>query len=166
MSKELLFIGQALPEKPTDYPFARSRLYKWLEKIGLNKEQVLEIAMFNAVLDFYPGKNGRADRHPTWQEILKNQNRLGDLVNTINPKVIVAIGKIAVQAILNTNEKIELVDFVGKKFEIIPFNIGDKVYPVIVLPHPSGLSTWIYKSDNQELLDKALNEIRKCLDKI
>lgn len=164
MSKELLFIGQALPEKPADYPFARSRLYKWLEKIGLNKEQVLEISTFNAVLDFYPGKNGRADRHPTWQEIQENQERLGYLVKTTNPKVIVAIGKIAAQAVLNTNEKIELVEFVGKKIEIVPFNIGGKVYPILILPHPSGLSTWIYKSGNQELLDKALDEIRHVLD--
>lgn len=163
MSKEILFIGQALPEKHAAYPFARSRLYKWLETIGITKDRVLEISDFNAVLDFYPGKNGKADRTPTWQEIQENQNRLAKLVENTNPKIIIAIGKIATQAILNTKQKIELTGFVGKRFEIIPFNIGVKIYPIIVLPHPSGLSTWIYQGNNQELLNKSLNEIQIAL---
>jgi uracil-DNA glycosylase len=160
MSKEILFIGQALPEKLAEYPFARSRLYKWLENIYISKEQVLKISEFDAVLNFYPGKKGKSDRVPTWDEIIENQQRLANLVEKINPKVIVAIGKVAIQAILNINQKIELAEFVGKKFEVIPFDIGQKVYPVIVLPHPSGLSTWIYQPGNKNLLNQALEEIR------
>lgn len=163
MPKEILFIGQALPEKPAEYPFARSRLYKWLESLDVSKEQVLEISEFNAVLNFYPGKKGKADRVPSWQEIQGNQERLASLVEKIKPKVIVAIGKVATQAILNTNKKIKLAEFVGKKFEVIPFDIAKKVYPVIILPHPSGLSTWIYQGNNQKLLHQALEEIRISL---
>ena len=163
MSKEILFIGQALPEKPAKYPFARSRLYKWLESIEISKEKALEISEFNAILDYFPGKLGKADRTPSWKDIEHNRERLYSLIEQINPLIIVAIGKVATQAILNHQKKIELSSYVGKEFDIPPFGIGKRNYKTVVLPHPSGLSTWVYQKDNQTLLNASLAVIKQHL---
>lgn len=105
---KILVLGQALPEKPVKVPFERTRLYKWLDSVNISKENFLKSSIFDAVLNFYPGKQGGKDRVPTDFEIIENIARIIEIIKS-------------------------------NKIKIIP------------LPHPSGLSTWIYQKNNQEM---------------
>ncbi|NJL96519.1 hypothetical protein HC766_05785 [Candidatus Gracilibacteria bacterium] len=163
MSKQILFIGQALPATPAPYPFARSRLYKWFASIQIDKDTLLDISQFNAVLDYFPGKYGKADRAPNWNDILENRERLYNLVQAVNPHVIVGIGKIATQALLYSQKPVDLKSVVGTLFQTEPFGLGDINYDVVILPHPSGLSTWVYQEDNMERLNASLKLIASAL---
>ena len=162
MSKELpkiLAIGQALPEKPVVVPFERTRLYKWLNTVEITKEEFIKSTIFNAILDFYPGQHNGKDRVPTDLEIKKNIPRLINIIEAEKINLIIPIGKIAIQTVLSDNS-MSLENTIGKSFYVKPFNIGSQEVTIIPLPHPSGLSTWVYQNQNKDLLDQAMNLIK------
>jgi uracil-DNA glycosylase len=159
----VLFVGQAPPQVPVPYPFARTRLYRWLETIGWDKESVVARSHFTGILAEWPGRVGKTDRVPTKDDILANTERLSTLVTQLHPGIIVAIGAIAAQAVLSLEAAPQLVSVVGQLYEVIPFGVGTQTYSVVVLPHPSGLSTWVYQPGNQALLDRSLQPLKKYL---
>lgn len=76
MSKYYI-LGQALPAVPAKYPFARTRLYKWFESVGISTDRLLEQATFNSLINYFPGKDVKGtDKAPTQEEILDNIERL------------------------------------------------------------------------------------------
>ena len=108
MTKQKVFIlGQGFPQKSTLIPFKKAILYKWFEKIGLSQSEVLENCVFNALLDFYPGKINGSDIAPAYQEIQENIPRLSNFILQNDVKLIIPVGKLAVRAVLN-DEKVEL----------------------------------------------------------
>jgi uracil-DNA glycosylase len=163
--KEILILGQALPKKMDDVPYSKTRLYRWFESIGIEKDEVLRIAEFEAVVDSFPGRNTDVgDRMPSKQEVIAHTERLKKKIREIRPKIIISVGTVAIHTIFG-DSSIELKDAVGRRYEINPLSALSQNTVVIPLPHPSGLSTWIHKKENKHLLTQALvlikTEIRK-----
>jgi len=160
MEKKILILGQALPEKPVDVPFQRTRLYRWLESVGITKKDIMERFVFNALLDVFPGKVKGKDREPTQEEIKDNIPRLLQLIEDNNIDIVIPVGKLAITAVLN-RDGVELQEVIGTEYAAKPFNSGNREIVIIPLPHPSGLSTWTFKDGNKELLEKALEHIKR-----
>ena len=161
---KLLFIGQAYPKNMGKYEFDGSKFYSWFNKIGISTEFLRSNSHITAVLPVYSGTNpkGTGDRLPNQQEIDENLPRLKELILRLNPKVIIPIGKFSIETIFGVN-KINLENYISKEFDINPYQILDKTYKIIPLPHPSGLSRWIYQKNHAQLLDRALQMISEYL---
>lgn len=159
--KTILFIGQALPKQKDRIPYGKTRLYSWFEKVGWSKEQILAVAEFDAVMSVFPGrgKNGR-DRMPTHDDVKHNLGRLKKRICKLRPRLVIPVGTTAAQVIFG-NSATKLRDVIGRKFEINPLSALREKTAVIPLPHPSGLSTWVYDEENKLLLEKALLLIRQ-----
>lgn len=160
-----MFIGQAPPEKSCNIPFERTRLYSWFNKIAIDKNTILNIFDFEALVDSFPGKSSSGHKIPDTNDIMKHIPTIIEKINFNRIKLIVPIGKIAIQHVFNI-EHIQLEDVIGKKLYINPFDKMDSIKTVIPLPHPSGLNTWIFQENNEELLHAALKLISNEIHKI
>jgi len=60
-------------------------------------------------------------------------------------------------------DNINLSDVIGNSYFKKIFKLSNSELVIIPLPHPSGLSSWIYKDKNHELLKKGLILIQNQL---
>jgi len=54
---KILIIGQAPPANKQLMPYDSTMLYEWLERVGVSKNDALDIFHFDAVYDKFPGYN-------------------------------------------------------------------------------------------------------------
>ncbi len=155
-----LVIGQAPPAKIYAIPFSGTRLYKWFNLVGIDQNIVINNFDFDALVSTFPGKTSGGDRPPTEEEVLRHIPILLKKIEDNKFSLIIPIGKLAIQYILN-NRKIELHEAVGKKFYRRPFGRGKHNLTIIPLPHPSGLNRWSFNERNRNLLYIALDLIKK-----
>jgi uracil-DNA glycosylase len=153
-----IFIGQAPPEKNYDIPFAKTRLYDWFEQCGLDKNSLLNLFEFDALVDKFPGKKNKQHLEPSEKDILNHIPWLLKKIQKQKIKLVVPVGKLAIQYVFN-NFDIELDKVIGKKYSINLFGKSVAI-SVIPLPHPSGLSTWSFNKKNRLLLNNALKLIQ------
>ena len=154
----MMLIGQA-PGALTDrlgYHFAGPAgrfLEIWLERAGFPAGYFREHVYLTSLTRCFPGKSrsGNGDRAPSRAEIALCRRFLEREFQLIQPKVVLLVGKMAIDAFVG---KRLLTDTVGKVFEID----GRRFLP---LPHASGVSRWLNAAPNQALLDQALNELRR-----
>jgi len=101
----------------------------------------------------FPGKSpsGNGDRPPSRAEIGLCRRFLDREFELIQPKVVLLVGKMAIDAFLG---KRPLVDTVGHVFDVQ----GRIVLP---LPHASGVSRWLNDAANRARLDQALAELSR-----
>lgn len=162
-----MIVGQApgIHEGDRGRPFAHTAgktLFKWLEQAtGADEATVRELIYFSAVARCFPGKalNGKGDRVPDRNEIANCREHLRDEVAALKPKLILAVGKLAVAEVLGL--KGSLTDFVGKKFKA-DFH-GERV-TVLPLPHPSGVSRWPHTEIGKNKLSLALQLLKQEFD--
>ena len=161
IKSEIILIGQAPGIKEGDLkkPFAWTagkNMFKWFSSIGLDEEEFRKNIYMSAVCRCYPGKNlsGSGDRVPSEVEIKNCSKWLNYEINTLKPKLIIPVGKLAISQFL---EFIKLNDVVGKK---IVYKKGNNKIDIVALPHPSGLSTWYKKDPGKTLLKNALRIIK------
>ena len=161
---DIMLIGQAPGPHEADRgkPFAYTAgktLFGWLGlATGLNEEALREKIYFAAVARCFPGKNpkGGGDRVPDTDEIANCQKFLQAEVEVLKPKLILAVGKLAIAEVLGPkifSKTTLLSDVVGKTFFV---NYLGHPTHVIPLPHPSGISSWHRVSPGKDLLEKAL----------
>lgn len=159
--KRAIFIGQAMPrhkEHLHDWP----SLNKWLYSIGLADRDIRKHFYYSALVDYFPGAKKGSHLVPTEEEIIKERPRLKKTINGFDPDIIVTIGKLSLSKCLD--RKINLLSqFIGKTFNVDPYNLVGKKMLVIPFPHPSGASTWRYNPQNQKLLKKALKLLKENL---
>lgn len=162
INSKILLIGQAPGIKEGDLrkPFAWTagkNMFKWFSSIGLTEEKFRENIYMSAVCRCYPGKNvsGSGDRVPSEQEVKKCSTWLNKEINFLDPKLIIPVGKLAISQFINFNK---LNEVVGKE---ITLKKNNKIFNIVSLPHPSGLSTWYKKDPGKYLLEEALNIIKK-----
>ncbi len=154
----MMLIGQA-PGALTDrlgYHFAGPAgrfLEIWLERAGFPAGYFREHVYLTSLTRCFPGKSrsGNGDRAPSRAEIALCRRFLEREFQLIQPKVVLLVGKMAIDAFVG---KRFLTDTVGKVFEID----GRSYLP---LPHASGVSRWLNTAENQALLDQALAELRR-----
>lgn len=149
-----LFLGEAPGELEDEkgFPFVgdSGRLLRWLIK----NSGIDNYAFFNTVccrptemkVEKYVTKI--KNRTPTWDEIKTCRPNLHKMIDTIKPKVIIAVGKSALSSLIDTPpKKIEIGDSRGIKYFY-------KNIPVISTYHPA---TVLY--GNKDAMNSILDDI-------
>ncbi len=154
-----LIVGQAPPEKKYKLPFGKTRLYKWFKQIGLSEEYIIQNFEFEALVNKFPGKSSNGHKIPNSIDIQKHLPKILKKLKNNKIKVMIPVGKLAIQYTLD-DHNIELKDIIGKKVFSKAFGKSDDIITIIPLPHPSGLSTWVYDDNNGKLLALALELIK------
>ena len=153
----VMLIGQA-PGPVTDrkgYHFAGPAgrfLEIWFERAGF-PGYFREHVYLTSLTRCFPGKSrgGNGDRPPSSAEIALCRRFLDREFALIQPRVVLLVGKMAIDAFLG---KHPLVETVGRVFEVD----GRFVLP---LPHASGVSRWLNDAANRARLDQALTELSR-----
>ena len=154
----IVLIGQA-PGPVTDrkgYHFAGPAgrfLDQWLDRAGFSAGYFREHVYLTSLTRCFPGKSpsGNGDRPPSAAEIALCRRFLQLELALIQPRVVLLVGKMAIDAFLG---KQPLVVTVGQVFER-----NGRIY--VPLPHASGVSRWLNAPTNRALLDQALVELSR-----
>jgi uracil-DNA glycosylase family 4 len=128
---------------------AGQTLRRWL---GMDEEEFYATFYCASVTRCYPGKHqsGRGDRVPTPREQDLCRFWRDRELELIRPDLIVAVGGLAIKRLLGLGS---LAECIGCRFE------RDGT-PVVPLPHPSGVSTWLNSPANRALVERAVELIR------
>ena len=150
----VLLVAQApgSTEVATRLPFtgpAGKTLERWFARAGVSREEVY----LSALARCFPGKARRGklgghggDLPPSRAMIRACRPHLLREFELLGPEVVVPVGGLAIRELLGVTR---LSEAVGRTFE------RDRVV-YVPLPHPSGASTWLNGSENQERLTTAL----------
>ena len=157
----VMLVGQAPGPREASLgrPFAYTagqRLFSWFaEHLGISEEEFRARVHVGSVIRCFPGRDPKAggDRVPDATEIANCARHLDREIALLRPSLIIAVGTLASKQLLGIAE---LKDAVGRVHRIT--RAGHEV-DVIVLPHPSGRSTWTNKPENRALLQKSLELI-------
>ena len=156
----VMLVGQAPGprEEEADKPFAYTagkRLFAWIESIGVSEEEFRRRVHIAAVIRCFPGRNpdGKGDRVPAPPEIERCGAHLDHELRLLRPGLVIAVGTLAAQALMGQSA---LSQIVGKVHRAERAGVS---FDVIVLPHPSGRSTWLNRPEHKALLDGSLREI-------
>jgi uracil-DNA glycosylase len=155
----VLLVGQAPGPKEPDIgrPFAWTAgkmLFKWFAQIGLDEETFRGRVYMAAVCRCFPGKRpGGGDRVPDPDEIENCSAWLEAELAILRPKLVIAVGKLAIQRFMPMNKLDEAVGSLRRvKYKGMSFDLAP-------LPHPSGASTWQHTQPGKTLLPRALASI-------
>jgi uracil-DNA glycosylase family 4 len=154
----IVLIGQA-PGAVTDrkgYHFAGPAgtfLSAWLDRAGFPRNYFREHVYLTSLTRCFPGKSasGNGDRAPSRMEIALCHHFLDRELADINPRLVLLVGKMAIDAFLG---KHPLAETVGKVFQV-----DGRTY--VPLPHASGVSRWLNSAVNRALLDEAIAELSR-----
>ena len=159
----VMLVGQAPGPHEVDErkPFAYTagkRLFSWFEDL-MDEETFRKRVHIAAVIRCFPGKDAKSggDRVPDEDEIARCGAHLDREIAILKPKLVIAVGTLASQQLIGIAQ---LKDAVGR---IHPATRAGRSFDVVVLPHPSGRSTWLNKPENVKLLRKSLALIRVTL---
>ncbi len=135
---------------------AGATLFSWLAEAGIPEDTFRAGAYMTSVTKCYPAPD-KAGRRETPRDIeMRNCARyLVSELRIIEPAVILAIGKLAIERLLGP-AKLESV--VGRAI-VRRYHSFDAL--VIPLPHPSGRSTWQYMGENKRLLEMAIRLVAR-----
>ncbi|MEA2165240.1 MAG: uracil-DNA glycosylase [Thermoanaerobaculia bacterium] len=155
----VMLVGQAPGPHEVDArrPFAYTagkRLFSWMAGLGVDEETFRQRVQISAVIRCFPGKDASGgDRVPDVDEIARCGAHLDREIAILKPKLVMAVGTLASQQLIGIAQ---LKDAVGR---IHRAKRAGQAFDVIVLPHPSGRSTWLNKAENLVLLNESLRLI-------
>jgi uracil-DNA glycosylase len=156
----VMLVGQAPGPHEADErkPFAYTagkRLFSWFERLGVSEETFRKRVHISAVIRCFPGRDEKAggDRVPSPEEIARCGEHLDREIALLKPKLVIAVGTLASATLLGITQ---LKDAVGP---IHRATRNGRRFDVVVLPHPSGRSTWLNKPENAAMLERALKAI-------
>jgi len=159
----VMLVGQAPGprEEALGRPFAYTagkRLFAWFERfVGIDEEEFRKRVQISAVIRCFPGRDPKAggDRVPDAVEIANCAKHLDREIALLRPELVIAVGTLAAKQLIGMSE---LRTIVGRVHRVTR---AGHAFDVVVLPHPSGRSTWTNKAENQALLEKSLRLIKK-----
>lgn len=134
-------------------------LFRWLERIGIDEDDFRRHVYMTAVTKCFPGKSARSkvgDRRPTPREVRLCRPFLDRQIAVVDPKLILLVGKMAIDRYLPGRS---LDEVVGRVFDT-------QQRELLPLPHPSGMSRWLNEPANQERLTQALEVLKSRLDRL
>jgi len=153
----VMLVGQAPGPHEADSrrPFAYTagrRLFTWMSGLGIDEETFRNRVHISAVIRCFPGKDAKSggDRVPDDEEIVRCGAHLDREIVILKPRLVIAVGTLASQQLIGIAQ---LKDAVGR---IHKAKRAGRKFDVIVLPHPSGRSTWLNKPENAALLRESL----------
>lgn len=156
--KQIFFLGQA-PARPTSkHEIPGTYLHRWLRGIGFTDEEILNSCHFYALMDEFPGATKGGHLAPTKQQIEHHRPVLIKTLQSIQPEIIVPVGKLAISEVLQ--KKATLDEVTGTSLQLNPFNALEK--PILCIPfsHPSGRSAWNHT--HKEKVTQALKLLRQA----
>jgi uracil-DNA glycosylase len=156
----VMLVGQAPGPHEVDdrRPFAYTagrRLFSWFAQLGVSEETFRRRVYIAAVIRCFPGRDAKAggDRVPDAGEIARCGEHLDREIAILKPKLVIAVGTLASTQLIGIAQ---LRDAVGKLHRA---KRAGKTFDVVVLPHPSGRSTWLNKAENAAMLRESLRLI-------
>ena len=160
---KVMLVGQAPGPREEDArkPFAYTagkRLFTWFaDHLGIDEETFRKRVYIAAVIRCFPGRDEKAggDRVPSPEEVARCGAHLDVELALLRPKLVIAVGTLAAMQLVGMSQ---LKDVVGKMHRVTRAGTS---FDVVVLPHPSGRSTWTNKPENAELLRRSLAIIRE-----
>lgn len=163
----IMLVGQAPGPHEADEgrPFAYTagkRLFQWLaDHCGISEEEFRRRVHIGAVIRCFPGRDPKAggDRVPDATEIANCAAHLDREIALLRPELVLVVGTLAAKQILGVSELAAIVGRVHRASR------AGHEFDVIVLPHPSGRSTWTNKPGNRALLAKSLELVSAVLQK-
>lgn len=161
-SARVILVGQApgphevVDRRPFAYTAGR-RLFGWFLSLGISEEQFRDAVHISAVIRCFPGRDAKSggDRVPDETEIAACAAHLDREIAILKPKLVLAIGTLASTQLLGIAT---LKDAVGRLHRATR---AGRWFDVIVLPHPSGRSTWLNRPENQTLLETSLRLVAR-----
>jgi uracil-DNA glycosylase family 4 len=135
-------------------------LGRWMAAAGYDPEHWREQCYITSMTRCFPGKalrGGKGDRRPSPAELTRCRPFLEDELRLVQPRVVLAIGGMAIEHFLG---RAALDKVVGTVAELN----GRYVVP---LPHPSGVSRWLNDPDHQRLVGQGLatlSQLRERFD--
>ncbi|HEX9492521.1 MAG TPA: uracil-DNA glycosylase family protein [Thermoanaerobaculia bacterium] len=157
---KVMLVGQAPgPHEVEDRrPFAYTagrRLFSWFEPFGIDEAQFRARVHMCAVIRCFPGRNprGGGDRVPHPLEIANCASHLDREIRLLRLKLMIAVGTLAAEQLIGQSE---LRSSVGRVHGAERSGVS---FDVVVLPHPSGRSTWLNDRKNRALLERSLKLI-------
>jgi len=157
----VMLIGQAPGDKEIIIPkpfawTAGKTLFKWFNQIGLNEEEFRNLVYMSAVCRCFPGKKPKGgDRIPNKTEIKTCSTWLNTEIDTLQPQLILPVGKLAISQYLEVKK---LTEVIGQVHRV---ELNGHCVDMIPLPHPSGASTWHITEPGKGLLQEALKQIKQ-----
>jgi uracil-DNA glycosylase len=157
---KVMLIGQAPGQVETGAGERRAfagragkTMFRWLDRIGVDEATFRSRVYIAAVTRCYPGPHpsGRGDRVPSRFEQEQCGGWLESELSIIKPRLIVPVGKVAIEKFLPPSSLDQLI---GKVHEVEHAGGRSRVIP---LPHPSGASSWVNAPQNRALLERALD---------
>jgi uracil-DNA glycosylase len=161
----VMLVGQAPGPREAGLgrPFAYTagkRLFSWFAKyVGVEEEEFRRRIHIGAVIRCFPGRDEKAggDRVPDAIEIANCAAHLDRELRLLRPQLVIAVGTLAAKQLVGIAE---LKLAVGRTHRCTR---AEHTFDVVVLPHPSGRSTWTNKPEHQALLEQSLRLIKKRL---
>jgi uracil-DNA glycosylase len=157
----VMLVGQAPGPREADYgrPFAYTagkRMFGWFsDHLGIGEEEFRRRVYIAAVIRCFPGRDEKAggDRVPSPSEIDRCAVHLDRELRMIRPRLVIIVGTLAAKQLLGMSE---LKTVVGRVHRLTR---AGQTFDAVVLPHPSGRSTWTNKPENRALLEESLRLI-------
>lgn len=161
----VMLVGQAPGPREMDErrPFAYTagkRLFSWFsQELGIDEETFRARVHIAAVIRCFPGRDAKAggDRVPDAVEIANCAGHLDRELALIRPDLLIAAGTLASAQLTGIAQ---LKDAVGRLHRVTR---AGHAFDVVVLPHPSGRSTWMNKTENKELFARSMKLISRRL---
>jgi len=156
-----MLVGQApgIIELEMGLPFmgrAGRNLFRWLAEAGWEETEFRKSVYMTSVTRCWPGKGSSTsgDRAPSAREVALCLPFLEREVSLISPRVVILVGKLALEVFLKIKK---LEGAVGAYLEK-----EGRIW--VPLPHPSGASRWLNEEKNKNALKRALGIIRELRD--
>lgn len=157
---KVMLVGQApgpreeAQHKPFAYTAGR-RLFQWFrEGLGIGEDEFRARVHIAAVIRCFPGRDPRGgDRVPSPEEIASCATHLDSELRLLHPDLVIAVGTLAAKQLVGIAELKDAVGRVHRRTR------AGCTFDVVVLPHPSGRSTWTNKPENRKLLERSLRLI-------
>jgi uracil-DNA glycosylase len=162
-----MLVGQApgKTEVVDRRPFAGragKTLFRWFAEVGIAESVARRRIYIAAITRCFPGSSpsGRGDRLPTPVQISNCSAWLDTEINIIAPRVIIPVGRLAIERFLGTAP---LTEHVGRAHRLDKFPGAPLAIP---LPHPSGASSWIHVRGHMDLVRSSLRLIAAHLPQL
>jgi uracil-DNA glycosylase len=157
----VMLVGQAPGprEAGEGRPFAYTagtRLFSWFAThLAISEVEFRQRVHIAAVIRCFPGRDEKAggDRVPDANEIANCAAHLDLELKLIKPALVIAVGTLAAKQLVGESE---LKKVVGRVHRV---KRAGHAFDVVVLPHPSGRSTWTNKPENAALMLESMRLI-------
>lgn len=153
---KIILVGQAPGprEENERRPFAYTagkRLFDWFRGLGVSEETFRSKVYIAAVARCFPGRMpGGGDRAPSRTEIQNCSEHLRREIEILRPELVIAVGTSAAGEIVGETKLAEVVGVPHRT------TLHGHSFDAVVLPHPSGRSTWLNREENQVRLRHSL----------